>query len=78
MSKIILEIFYIIQFETYSIICTGLEVLAAVVTRSYIIWDIRQTALLYLPPAFKLVSCSASSSILKMEAICSSETSVEF
>jgi hypothetical protein len=30
------------------------------------------------PPAFTLVSCSAYSSPLKMEAICSSETSVEF
>jgi hypothetical protein len=33
---------------------------------------------LCLPPAFTLVSCSAYSSTLKMEAICSSETSVDF
>jgi hypothetical protein len=32
----------------------------------------------YLPPAFTLGSCSAYSSTLKMEAICSSETSVHF
>jgi hypothetical protein len=32
---------------------------------------------LCLPPAFRLVSCSTYSSTLKMEAICSSETSVE-
>jgi hypothetical protein len=31
-----------------------------------------------LPPAFMLVSCSAYSSTLKMEAICSSYTSVDF
>jgi hypothetical protein len=31
-----------------------------------------------LPPAFMLVSCSAYSSVLKMEAICSSYTSVDF
>jgi hypothetical protein len=31
-----------------------------------------------LPPAFTLISCSAYSWILKMEAICSSETSVDF
>jgi hypothetical protein len=30
------------------------------------------------PPHFKFVSCSAYSSTLKMEAICSSETSVDF
>jgi hypothetical protein len=33
---------------------------------------------LCLPPAFTLVSCSAYSSTLKMEAICSCETSVDF
>jgi hypothetical protein len=33
---------------------------------------------LCLPPAFMLVPCSAYFSTLKMEAICSSETSVEF
>jgi hypothetical protein len=31
---------------------------------------------LCFPPAFKLVSCSAYTSTLKMEAICSSETLV--
>jgi hypothetical protein len=31
-----------------------------------------------LPPAFTLVSFTAYSSILKIEAICSSETSVDF
>jgi hypothetical protein len=34
--------------------------------------------LLCSPPAFTLVSCSTYSSTLKMEAICSSETSVNF
>jgi hypothetical protein len=33
---------------------------------------------LCLPPAFTLVSCSAYSSTLKMEAIWSSETTVDF
>jgi hypothetical protein len=31
-----------------------------------------------LPPTFKLASCSAYSSILKMEAVCSLETSADF
>jgi hypothetical protein len=31
-----------------------------------------------LPPAFRLVSCSAYSSTLKMKATCSSEMSVDF
>jgi hypothetical protein len=31
-----------------------------------------------LPPAFILVSCSTYTSTLKIEAICSNETSVEF
>jgi hypothetical protein len=31
-----------------------------------------------LPPEFRLVSCSDYSSTLKMEAVCSSETSVDF
>jgi hypothetical protein len=35
-------------------------------------------AMLCLPPAFALVSCSAYFSTLKMEAICSSETPVDF
>jgi hypothetical protein len=33
---------------------------------------------LYFPPDFTLVSCSAYSSTLKMEAICSSEATVDF
>jgi hypothetical protein len=39
-----------------------------------------ETSFLYgpLPPAFTLVSCSADSSILKMEVTCSSETSVDY
>jgi hypothetical protein len=36
------------------------------------------TAELCLPPAFTLLSCSAYSSTMKMEAMCSSETSVDF
>jgi hypothetical protein len=39
---------------------------------------LRHNALLCLQSAFTLVSCSAYSSILKMEAKCSSETSVDF
>jgi hypothetical protein len=38
----------------------------------------RETNVVCLPPAFTLVSCSAYSSTLKMEVICSSETSVDF
>jgi hypothetical protein len=38
----------------------------------------RWQASLCLPPAFTLVSCSAYSPTLKMEAICSSEMSVNF
>jgi hypothetical protein len=38
---------------------------------------ISQARNLRLPPAFRLLSCSAYSSTLKMEAICSSETSVD-
>jgi hypothetical protein len=37
-----------------------------------------EKAELFLPPVFTLVSCSAYSSTLKMEAACSSETSVDF
>jgi hypothetical protein len=70
----------------------GFEVLTAVFIESTTFWDITSytriplkvnrrfggTYLLCLPPAFTLVSCSAYSSTLKMEAICSSETSVDF
>jgi hypothetical protein len=38
--------------------------------KSIVFWD--------WPPAFTLVSCSAYSSTLKMETICSSETPVDF
>jgi hypothetical protein len=41
-------------------------------------WQAEQSARLCLPPVFTLVSCLAYSSTLKMEAKCSSETSVEF
>jgi hypothetical protein len=58
----------------------GFEVLTSVFMKSTIIWDIKPCSPLKvcLPPAFMLVSCSAYSSILKMEATYSSETSVEF
>jgi hypothetical protein len=39
-------------------------------------YDAMLSKLCSLPPAFTLVSCSDYSSILKLEAICSSETSV--
>jgi hypothetical protein len=51
----------------------GFEVLIAVILKSTIFW-----VKLCLPPALTLVSCSAYFSILKMEAICCSETSVDF
>jgi hypothetical protein len=54
----------------------GFEVLTAVVVKSTTLWDI--TPYSPLPPAFILASSSAYSSALKMEAICSSETSVDF
>jgi hypothetical protein len=38
----------------------------------------RRFGKLCLPPAFTLFSCSAYSSILKIEATCSDETSVDF
>jgi hypothetical protein len=46
--------------------CVGFEVLRAVVMKNS------------LPSALTLTSCSAYSSTLKMEAICSSETLVDF
>jgi hypothetical protein len=60
------------------------EVLTAVVMKSSTSWDIRVTLCsplkfnrrFGLPPAFMLVSCSAYST-LKMEAKCSSETSLD-
>jgi hypothetical protein len=39
--------------------------------------DVSEELLLRVPPAFTLVFCAAYSSALKMEAICSSETSVD-
>jgi hypothetical protein len=36
------------------------------------------STLYMLPPAFTMVSCSAYSSTLKMETLCSSERSVDF
>jgi hypothetical protein len=71
-----------------NILVTGFEVLTAVVMKSTTFWDItpcrplkfnrrfKGTYYVCFPPAFTLVSCSAYYSTLKMEAICSSETSV--
>jgi hypothetical protein len=66
----------------------GFEVLTAVVMKSIIYWDITPCSPLNStdvsekntasPPAFTLVSRSAYTSTLKMEAEFSSETSVEF
>jgi hypothetical protein len=57
----------------------GFEVVTAVVIKSTIFWDITPCSPLKVNRrAFTLVSCSAYSSILTMEAICSSETSVDF
>jgi hypothetical protein len=62
----------------------GCEVLTVVVMKSTIFWDItlcnplKVIAELSLPPAFMLVSCLAYSLTLKMEAIYSSEMSVDF
>jgi hypothetical protein len=57
----------------------GFEVLTAVVMKSFIFLDITPCRQLNLglAPAFTLVSCSAYLA-LKMEAICLSETSVDF
>jgi hypothetical protein len=49
--------------------------------KSTIFWDIMPCSLLKVnlsPLAFTLVSCSAYSSTLKMEAICCSKMSVDF
>jgi hypothetical protein len=61
----------------------GYEVLTALVMKSTIFWDTTSCSPLkvkkvYLPPASTLVFCSAYSLILKMEAICSSETSIDY
>jgi hypothetical protein len=54
----------------------GFEVLAAVVLKSFVFWDLTPCSLLRvcLTYALTLVSSSAYSSILKMEATCSSDT----
>jgi hypothetical protein len=54
----------------------GFYGLIAMLMKSSMSWDITQS--LCLPFAFTLVSCSAYSSTLKMEATCSSKTSVDF
>jgi hypothetical protein len=70
------------------------EVLTAVVMKSSIFWDITSCSPLkvnrrfggtyrlhlheYVLTAFRLISFSAYNSTLRMEAICSSETSVDF
>jgi hypothetical protein len=48
-----------------------------VVMKSTIFRDITPCSPLCLPPAFKLISCSARFLTLKMEVRCSSETSVD-
>jgi hypothetical protein len=55
----------------------GIEVLTMLVIKNTIFWHI-MLCRLCLPPAFMLVSCLAYSVSWKMEAICSSETSVDF
>jgi hypothetical protein len=79
-----------LQFSAVRTECmyVGSEVLTAVVMKSTIFWDITPCSPLTVRrnmsptsachPAFTLVSCSAYSSILKMEATCSFETSVDF
>jgi hypothetical protein len=61
-------------YKKYPTIPVGFEFLTAVVMKSTIFWDIMPRSLC-LPPAFTLASCSST---LKMETICSSETSVDF
>jgi hypothetical protein len=63
----------------------GFEVLTTVIMKSSIFWGITPCSSskvndmkLCLPPAFALVSCSACSSTLKMEAKYSSEKLVDF
>jgi hypothetical protein len=71
---------YIILF-----ICIGFKALIAVVMKNSGFWVImpcnpksRWLAELGSQPAFMLISLVACSSILKMEATCSSETSIDF
>jgi hypothetical protein len=61
---------YISGQRLFILLCVGFEFLTAVV--------IKRTIFLDITPAFALVSCSTYSSTLKMEAICYSETSVDF
>jgi hypothetical protein len=56
------------QLEGYYV---GFEVLTAVIMKSTIL---KETS---LPSAFTLIYCSAYFSTMKMEAICSSETSID-
>jgi hypothetical protein len=56
----------------------GSEVLTAVVMKCSVFWDITPCRTLQLPRAFTLVSCLAYPSTLKIEAILSSEKSVDF
>jgi hypothetical protein len=71
---------------SYSDICfsqmtkryVGFEVLTTAVMTGTIFWDITPCSALKVNRPFTLVSCSAHSSTLKMETICSSETSVDF
>jgi hypothetical protein len=60
-----------------NIVNVGSEVLTAIVKKSNtVFWDMLIE--LCLPPAFTVVSCSGYYSVPKMEAMCSSETSVGF
>jgi hypothetical protein len=78
-----------INVVTIRTLYVGFEVLTAVVMKSTIFWDITPCCPLKVnrrfggtyrlfSACFHAGSCSAYSSTLKMEAICSSETSVEF
>jgi hypothetical protein len=76
-----LELVYVMEPRAIHVF----EVLTAVVMKSSIFLDIMPCSPLKVgrrfggsPPAFTLLSCSVYSSTLKMEAICSSETSVDF
>jgi hypothetical protein len=67
------ELLYIIKLGLSSV---EFEVLTAVVMKSTAFWDMKSCSpWLCLPPAFTRVYCLAYSSALKIETICSSETS---
>jgi hypothetical protein len=53
-----------------------LEVISAVVMKSSVFWDIKQFSL--VAGCYVLVWCIAYSLTLKMEAVCSSKTLVDF